>query len=252
MEPLAAAFPSGSPSCSRCFPLKLAGPAAAATAVRSQWLPSSSSHQASGDCRRLLASSMSTAAAISSPSPSHADLVLQDLCRIEHPQARGNQKAWSYFWKHKRKDQICTLLPFPANTYTPLGCTYPFCLALHGASVKQKVYGNGTFLREGIYEFNLKIGKQYIYIHRILYEFNIKVIYSHILSYHNINNVGPYFWWVLHAVIIIKAMKGSRLPAAWQLLFRISLPINCYCLCGICMLFITVYGMLFMKQRAGC
>ncbi|KAF2926729.1 hypothetical protein DAI22_06g151133 [Oryza sativa Japonica Group] len=25
-------------------------------------------------------------------------------------------------------------------------------------------------------------------------------------------------------------MKGSRLPAAWQLLFRISLPINCYCL----------------------
>uniref|UniRef100_A0A0D3GGH2 Uncharacterized protein n=1 Tax=Oryza barthii TaxID=65489 RepID=A0A0D3GGH2_9ORYZ len=42
-------------------------------------------------------------------------------------------------------------------------------------------------------------------------------------------------------------MKGSRLPAAWQLLFRISLPINCYCLCGICMLFITVYGMLFMK-----
>ncbi|KAF2926730.1 hypothetical protein DAI22_06g151266 [Oryza sativa Japonica Group] len=36
---------------------------------------------------------MSTAAAISSPSPSHADLVLQDLCRIEHPQARGNQKV---------------------------------------------------------------------------------------------------------------------------------------------------------------
>uniref|UniRef100_A0A0E0A9G0 Uncharacterized protein n=1 Tax=Oryza glumipatula TaxID=40148 RepID=A0A0E0A9G0_9ORYZ len=170
MEPLAAAFPSGSPSCSRCFPLKLAGPAAAATAVRSQWLPSSSSHQASGDCRRLLASSMSTAAAISSPSPSHADLVLQDLCRIEHPQARGLE------------------LFLEAQT----------------------------------------------------------------LSYHNINNVGPYFWWVLHAVIIIKAMKGSRLPAAWQLLFRISLPINCYCLCGICMLFITVYGMLFMKQRAGC
>ncbi|BAS97706.1 Os06g0360600 [Oryza sativa Japonica Group] len=66
---------------------------------------------------------MSTAAAISSPSPSHADLVLQDLCRIEHPQARGNQKAWSYFWKHKRKDHIY----YPIITLTTLDHTFGGC-----------------------------------------------------------------------------------------------------------------------------
>uniref|UniRef100_A0A0E0EKR5 Uncharacterized protein n=1 Tax=Oryza meridionalis TaxID=40149 RepID=A0A0E0EKR5_9ORYZ len=84
----AAAFPSSSRSRSRCLPLKLAEPAVA-DVVRSQWLPSLSSQRASGSCRHLLASSMSTVAVISSPSPSHASLVLQDLCRIERLQARG-------------------------------------------------------------------------------------------------------------------------------------------------------------------
>uniref|UniRef100_A0A0E0EV78 Uncharacterized protein n=2 Tax=Oryza meridionalis TaxID=40149 RepID=A0A0E0EV78_9ORYZ len=87
----AAAFPSSSRSRSRCLPLKLAEPAVAA-AVRSQWLLSSSSQRASGGCCPLLASSMSTVAAISSLSPSHENLVLQDLCRIERLQARGNQQ----------------------------------------------------------------------------------------------------------------------------------------------------------------
>uniref|UniRef100_A0A0E0EKR4 Uncharacterized protein n=1 Tax=Oryza meridionalis TaxID=40149 RepID=A0A0E0EKR4_9ORYZ len=127
----AAAFPSSSRSRSRCLPLKLAEPAVA-DVVRSQWLPSLSSQRASGSCRHLLASSMSTVAVISSPSPSHASLVLQDLCRIERLQARvlhlmlssyqpymtgGNlyliflwcmvNQACIYFWKHRRKDHIC-------------------------------------------------------------------------------------------------------------------------------------------------
>uniref|UniRef100_A0A0E0QVK4 Uncharacterized protein n=1 Tax=Oryza rufipogon TaxID=4529 RepID=A0A0E0QVK4_ORYRU len=88
----AAAFPSSSRSRSRCLPLKLAEPAVAA-AVRSQWLLSSSSQRASGGCCPLLASSMSTVAAISSLSPSHENLVLQDLFRIERLQARGNQQV---------------------------------------------------------------------------------------------------------------------------------------------------------------
>ncbi|KAB8115644.1 hypothetical protein EE612_056275 [Oryza sativa] len=89
----AAAFPSSSRSRSRCLPLKLVEPAVAA-AVRSQWLPSSSSQRASSGCCHLLANSMSTVAAIPSLSPSHANLVLQDLCRIERLQARGNQQAY--------------------------------------------------------------------------------------------------------------------------------------------------------------
>uniref|UniRef100_A0A0E0GGR4 Uncharacterized protein n=1 Tax=Oryza nivara TaxID=4536 RepID=A0A0E0GGR4_ORYNI len=125
----AAAFPSSLRSRSRCLPLKLAEPAVA-DVVWSQWLPSLSSQRASGSCRHLLASSMSTVAVISSPS-SHASLVLQDLCRIERLQARGNQQACleaqtkgSHMYGASDKQKV---YEYPIKTLTMLDRTFSGC-----------------------------------------------------------------------------------------------------------------------------
>ena len=49
-------------------------------------------------------------------------------------------------------------------------------------------------------------------------------------SYHNINNVRPYFWWVLHAVIIIKAIKGIVHCYISFTLYRfLHYRCSCYC-----------------------
>ncbi|EEC74511.1 hypothetical protein OsI_09996 [Oryza sativa Indica Group] len=133
----AAAFPSSLRSRSRCLPLKLAEPAVA-DVVWSQWLPSLSSQRASGSCRHLLASSMSTVAVISSPS-SHASLVLQDLCRIERLQARVLHLMLSSYQPYMTGGNLYLIF---------LWCMVnQACLEaqtkgshMYGASDKQKVY----------------------------------------------------------------------------------------------------------------